>query len=122
MRPLIPLLGFLALTGCQNGAAPTPPSPPESEQPFFVGRWAAEEAMCASGAWTFTATSLSTAGEVSCTFDRVTETAAGYEIAATCTAEGPPAPHTIRLSYAQSAQALLVEGGPFQPIGLIACD
>jgi hypothetical protein len=111
-------------SGCQNGGggAAVPPSAPDAEPPFFVGRWAAEDAMCPTAAWTFTATSLSTPGEVSCTFDRVTRTTTGYDVEATCTAEGPPAPQRISLSYAQSARALLVEGGPFAPAGLVACN
>jgi hypothetical protein len=115
----------------QTDGAPEPVAPPPAgasaraseaaEAPFFVGRWAAREELCDDGAWVFTERGVSTAGEVSCTFDSAQRVPAGFEIAATCTAEGPPAPYDIRLRYAESAQALLVEGGPFADIGLIAC-
>ncbi len=114
-----PFLSVLLLAGCQTEA--TAPVPLGGETPFYVGRWAADPSYCAAGAWVFAERSLNTAGEVSCTFTTVTSTATGYTIQASCTAEAPPAPATIRLSYAQSAQALLVEGGPFSPIGLIRC-
>lgn len=102
-------------------ASASAPAAVEDEQPFFVGRWAAREDLCAEGAWVFTESGVTTAGEVSCRFDSVRRVTAGYDIAATCWAEGAPTPHTIQLSYAESAQALLVEGGPFADIGLIAC-
>ena len=114
-----PFLSAVLLAACQAEAPP--PGGPGGETPFYVGRWAAEASYCAAGAWVFTATTLNTAGEVSCTFNTITPTTTGYTIQATCTAEAPPAPATLRLSYAQSAQALLVEGGPFAPIGLIRC-
>jgi hypothetical protein len=101
--------------------AAAPPSATQAEKPFFVGRWAAREDLCREGAWVFTESGVSTAGEVSCTFDTARRVAAGYQIAATCTAHAPAKPYEIRLSYAESAQALLVEGGPFADIGLIAC-
>lgn len=112
-------LPALLLAACQTEA--TPPGNPGGETPFYVGRWAADASYCVAGAWVFTATTLNTAGEVSCTFNTITPTATGYTIQATCTAEAPPAPATLRLSYARSAQALLVEGGPLAPIGLVRC-
>jgi hypothetical protein len=110
----IPLM--LLAAGCQAAGEGG-----ETEPPFFVGRWAATTDLCATAAWVFTETGLATSGEVTCTFDTVTRTRTGYDLQATCTAEAPPAPYLIRLAYAQSAQALLVEEGPFDPIGLVAC-
>jgi len=99
---------------------PTPhPAPPPP--PFFVGRWAASEDMCASGAWVIGERELSTAGEVHCRFDQVSAVATGFEARAVCTAEGPPTFHRLRFAYAQSARALLIEGGPFADAGLIRC-
>jgi hypothetical protein len=116
----------MLLAGCEGpegGGAPTARSVPASEaQPFFVGRWAATDAMCGDAAWSFAPDGLSTPGEVTCTFNDVTKTPEGYDIAATCWAGGPPEPERIRLSYAESARAMLVEGGPFNPVGLVACD
>ncbi len=112
-------LPALLLAACQ--AETTPPGAPSGETPFYVGRWAADASLCVGGAWVFTEMTLNTAGEVSCTFNTITPTATGYTIQATCIAQAPPTQETLRLSYAQSAQALLVEGGPFAPIGLIRC-
>src|SRR5690606_20968318 len=93
-----------------------------SETPFFVGRWAAKEEMCGKAAWEITGSRLSTPGHTVCDFDQVRKVEGIYRIDATCTAEGPPGQYDLRVSYAQSAKALLVEGGPMEPVGLAACD
>jgi hypothetical protein len=103
-------------------AKPGASLPPASAAYRYIGRWAADVAACPQGAWRFEERKLTTAGEVACTFDKVARTAAGYDIAATCTAEAPPAPYRLSLTFAESAKAMLVEGGPFDgPIGLIWC-
>lgn len=103
-------------TSAAKAEAATPPAPP-----FFVGSWAAAETACGHAAWAFTETGLATPGEVSCRFDAVAPTPRGYDIAATCTAEGPPRPERIILARGPSAGVMLVEGGPFNPVRLIAC-
>lgn len=118
-RSALVVLGVGGLASCTPSLDTPPPAPPEG-QPFFVGEWAATEAMC-NDPWVITAIDLVTPGAVACTFDAVTATTTGYDVAAMCTAEAPPAPYTLRFSYAQSAQALLIEGAPFEPIGLVAC-
>jgi hypothetical protein len=96
--------------------------PSETREPRYVGRWGASEEFCADDAWVFTARHLETKGEVSCDFTQVDETPTGYRIAAACVAQGPPTPHHIELSFAESAGAMLVSGGPWdQPIGLVYC-
>jgi hypothetical protein len=112
----------------EPSAAPAPPAqagtalPPADAEYRYIGNWAADAAACADPPWRFEARRLTTKGEVACAFDRVGKTPAGYEIAATCTAEAPPAPYVIRLSFAESARAMLVEGGPFSgPVGLVWC-
>lgn len=95
--------------------------PPSAEQPRFVGLWAASEEGCSDPAWRFEAQRVTTQGEVSCTFNDVQLTNTGYTIQATCTAEGPPTPQEIQLSFAESARAMLVSGGPWTPIGLTYC-
>jgi hypothetical protein len=78
--------------------------------------------LCRDGAWTFGARSLVTAGEVSCEFKTVTPTPSGYEIAAVCRAEGPPKAARLDLTFAESARAMFVKGGPFAgETGLIWC-
>jgi hypothetical protein len=124
----------LALAACRPEAeAPPPaaqttrapagaPAPAQAtEPPFFVGRWAARPELCAEGAWVITDHGIDTAGEVSCGFERPPAGGGPVELDAVCTAEGPPQRWRIRLSYAQSAQALLIENGPFADIGLVRC-
>ncbi|HEX8570085.1 MAG TPA: hypothetical protein VF699_09215 [Caulobacteraceae bacterium] len=89
----------------------------------FVGRWAAQPNLCAAGAWTFAADRLTTAGEVSCTFGKVERTQAGWEIAARCTAEGPPqdAGLTLTLTDPAPPETMTVAGGPFESVTLRRC-
>jgi hypothetical protein len=106
------------------GAAQTLPRtlpPPSETAPRFVGLWATSAEGCSDPAWRFEAARMSTRGEVSCAFDTVALTDAGYEIGATCTAEAPPAPYRINLSFAESARAMMVSGGPWAPISLVYC-
>jgi len=114
-----------------NSASPIPASPDSGEPgklppangatPRYVGRWAATEQLCASGAWRFYATHLETAGEVSCSYDRVDKVPGGYDLHAMCTAEAPPMPDLIKLRFAESAQAMLVESKTLKSTGLIYC-
>jgi hypothetical protein len=125
---------LLLLTACERQAEAPPPAPaerppasaatptPQAEAlPFYVGRWAARPELCADGAWRITERGIDTAGEVSCRFLAPPAGPGPVEVDATCTAEGPPKRWRLRLAYAQSAQALLIENGPFTDIGLIRC-
>jgi len=139
-RAAAALAGVLALAACTPGeaqppatSAPTAPLPgvplappgttlPPADREFrYVGRWAATPELCETGAWVFEAQRLTTAGEVACDFGAVTPVPGGYTIAATCTAEAPPTEHTLHISFAESARAMLIEGGPFEDAGLIYC-
>lgn len=95
--------------------------PPPDAEYRYVGRWAATEQLCTSGAWRFAPKRLDTAGEVSCAFDSVDKVPGGYDIHANCTAEAPPQPDTIKLRFAESAQAMLVESRVLSSAGLIYC-
>lgn len=78
--------------------------------------------MCRSGAWVFTRDHLATAGGVSCDFTKVREAPGGYDIVARCTADGRAKDDTIRLRFAESAQAMLVEGSQtLDDVGLVYC-
>ena len=70
---------------------------------------------CAEPAWRFEERAISTRGEVSCEFQNVAMTDRGYDIQAQCTAQAPPEPHNIQLSFAESARAMMITGGPWQP-------
>ncbi|HET7412743.1 MAG TPA: hypothetical protein VFJ18_08775 [Pararhizobium sp.] len=123
---VIALIGLLtAACQSQNAGSAVVQSPIEvpaaTKTPFFVGRWAAKNQLCSTAAWKLTQTRLSTPGHVVCTYHRP-QPSGVYHLDATCTAEGPPAQYHLRISYAESAKALLVEGGPFQPIGLVRCE
>lgn len=112
-------------------AAPAPPTvtkpgqglPPASSPNRFVGRWAAAETACGHAAWDFTQTDINTAGEVSCKIDRTARTpAGGYDLDVTCVAQAPPEKSVLHLTFAESAKAMMVQGGPFSgSVGLIYC-
>lgn len=137
MKPLNLLLGVacaalcVALIACSPPAEPEPdadaaaqvgdaqplPStlpPPSSTTPRYVGLWATTAEGCADPAWRFEAARVSTQGEVTCEFRNVTMTDRGYDIQAMCTAESPPTPYSIQLSFAESARAMMISGGPWQ--------
>jgi hypothetical protein len=121
----------IALIACTDPAEPPPdpeaaaqvgeaqplPStlpPPSATTPRYVGLWATTAEGCAEPAWRFEANRVSTRGEVSCEFQNVTMTNNGYDIQASCTAESPPTPSSIQLSFAESARAMMIAGGPWQ--------
>lgn len=88
----------------------------------FVGRWASDERACASRAWRFTQRSLETPAGSVCRFSKVTNVPGGYDIAARCTAEGPPVNDVLKLRFAESARALLFESRSIADAGLVACS
>jgi hypothetical protein len=87
----------------------------------FVGRWAAKAGSCSTQAWKFTASVLNTPAGSQCKFHKVTEVPGGYDIAARCTAEGPPTEDTLKLRFAESAKALLFESKTIADAGLVRC-
>lgn len=87
----------------------------------FVGRWAAETRLCRTTAWRFTADSLRTPAGSVCRFSRVTPVPGGYDIAARCTAEGPPTDDVLHLRFAESARALMFESRVIADSGLVRC-
>ncbi len=102
--------------GAQPGALP-----PADRPLRFVGRWATDQAHCGDRAWLFTADQLTTPAGSVCRFGRVDQVPAGYDIAARCTAEGPERADTIRLRFAESAQAMLFESESVADAGLAYC-
>jgi hypothetical protein len=87
----------------------------------FVGKWAADQKSCQSAAWRFTDASLKTPTGASCSFVRATEVPGGYDVQASCSAGGPPAPDTLKIRFAESAKALLFESATLGDTGLIFC-
>jgi hypothetical protein len=101
---------------------PTTLPPPNETTPRYVGLWAANAQGCAEPAWRFEPTGVGTRGEVSCTFDNVQIVESGYDIQATCQAQAPPEQHRIQLSFAESARAMMISGGPWgAPTSLVYC-
>jgi hypothetical protein len=47
--------------------------------------------------------------------------AGGYDIQAQCLAEGNRSDEVIKIRFAESAGAMLVESKTFSPVGLIPC-
>lgn len=112
------------LAGAQNHmAAPVGYGgiPPADRALRFVGRWASAEPLCRGETWRFSPDSLETPGEQACTFNDIAPVEGGYDITAQCTAEGRTRAETIRLRFAESARAMLVEGEGFAGTGLIYC-
>jgi hypothetical protein len=64
---------------------------------------------------------LRTPAGSSCSFDQVTPVPGGYDVKAVCTAEGPPAPDTLQIRFAESAKALLFKSKSIADTGLIFC-
>ena len=95
--------------------------PPAGQGVRFVGKWAADQKSCESAAWHFTETSLSTPAGSNCSFSRVTEVPGGYDVEATCTAEGPPEADTLKIRFAESAKAMLFESKAIAGNGLVFC-
>ncbi|HEU5482065.1 MAG TPA: hypothetical protein VFU80_03075 [Sphingomicrobium sp.] len=103
-------------TAVEAGDLPRP-----NEGLRFVGNWAANHQSCESAAWQFTETTLRTPAGSACSFDRVTEVPGGYDIRATCTAEGPPTSDTLKIRFAESAKAMLFESQTIAGNGLVFC-
>lgn len=95
-------------------ALPSTLPPPSETTPRYVGLWATTAEGCAEPAWRFEERRISTRGEVSCALKNVSLTDRGYDIQATCHAQAPPERHNIQLSFAESARAMMITGGPWQ--------
>jgi hypothetical protein len=87
----------------------------------FVGTWAEKQSECASKPWRFTADALTVGGGPQCRFYKVSKAPGGYNLAASCPTKKPVHTDLIRLRFAESAQAMLVESNAIPPTGLIYC-
>ena len=127
-------LAVLSVAACGRKAEGPPPPPPVGGPPpappkplpspaSYIGHWAANAGLCATGAWVFEADKVSTAGEVSCQFGSVSPTPTGYQMTASCTAEGPAQPKTFTLTMlGGTPPAMTVAGGPWSaPVTLHLC-
>ena len=89
----------------------------------FIGRWAVNEGLCANAAWTFSASEMRTSIGSVCRFTDVSEVPGGYDIEASCTAEGTGArDDVLQLRFAESAGALLFDAENVADTGLVRCE
>ena len=95
--------------------------PPANAELRFVGLWATDKANCASHGWRFTADALTGPDAPHCSFYKVTKMPGGYDLAARCPAKKPIELDLIKLRFAESARAMLVESNAIRPTGLIYC-
>ena len=113
--------GVAEPTPANEGAATGKALPPANGALRFVGTWAATEQECASKPWRFTAEALQVEGGPECSFYKVSAAPGGYNVAATCPTKKPVHTDLIRLRFAESAQAMLVESNVIPPTGLVYC-
>ena len=95
--------------------------PPANAALRFVGKWASSRANCASKPWTFTAKELTATDGPHCSFYEVTKVPGGYDVAAQCPKKEPVHTDLIKLRFAESARAMLVESNAIEPTGLVYC-
>ena len=95
--------------------------PPANAALRYVGTWAATKADCKSKPWRFTAKSLDSAGGPQCSFYNVAKAPGGYDVAAQCPTKKPVHTDLIKLRFAESAGAMLVESNAIPPTGLVYC-
>ena len=103
----------------ESGQAGDLPAP--GAVPRFVGNWAKNQQSCHSAVWKFTDSTLRTPGGESCSFNRVTEAAGGYDIQATCSAKGGPQSELLKIRFAESAKAMLLDSKELKNTGLVFC-
>lgn len=106
-----------------NEAVPKPAGvlPPANAAMRYVGIWAATKAGCKSKPWRFTARSLDATGGAKCSFYNVANAAGGYDVAAECPTKKPVHTDLIKLRFAESAGAMLIESNAIPPTGLVYC-
>ena len=89
--------------------------------PRFIGRWAAEERLCADAAWVVGDTVLETPAGSVCRFIDVEAVPGGYDIVARCTAEGPERDDRLRLRFPESGGGMTFESYSIADAGLVRC-
>ena len=95
--------------------------PPSDAALRFVGTWAKSRSDCTSKPWRFTADKLTAEDGPDCSIYKVSKVPGGYDLAAQCPAKKPIPTDLIKLRFAESARAMLVESNAIAPMGLIYC-
>ena len=110
-----------ANSGANVAASETGVLPPASAGMRYVGTWAKSKADCPTKPWHFTAKSLNATGGPQCSFYNVAKAPGGYDAAAECPTKRPIHTDLIKLRFAESAGAMLVESNAISPTGLVYC-
>jgi len=87
----------------------------------YVGTWATSPADCKSKPWHFAKDSLRAKDGPECSFYNVAKVPGGYDVAAQCSTKKPVHTDLIKLRFAESAGAMLVESNAISPTGLVYC-
>jgi len=95
--------------------------PPADAALRFIGLWATDKANCVAHGWRFTSDALTEPDGSHCSFYKVTKMPGGYDLAARCPAKKPDELDLIKLRFAESARAMLVESNAIKPTGLLYC-
>ena len=78
----------LPTTATALGASPPYAVPADGPAPAITGRFAASEALCRAGAWTFTEAGVTTDGETACELLHREPSGEGQRLTLSCRAEG----------------------------------
>ena len=102
---------------------PVGPAPDTSltMRPRFAGRWAVDEAACASAAWAFSEDGLETPAGSLCRFQDVRAVPDGYDISARCTAEAPERDDRLMIRFRESPERMRFESDSIADADLRAC-
>ncbi len=110
------------------GAAPAERAPlkiSSATGPFaFIGRWAATASACGRQSWTLASDALRSPSALSCSFDKVIPTDAGYMVYGVCEVGKAKAPGTLMFTMTGrgATRSLTLSGGPFnEPVALARC-
>jgi hypothetical protein len=111
-----------AAAAAEAPATPRGKLPPLDSHARYVGVWAAAETACGHEAWRLSTDRLEGPAFMACDFQQVTPEQGEYSIAAKCTDGANENAANIRLSFAESAQAMLMQGVPgTADVGLVYC-
>lgn len=109
-------------TTAAEPATPRGTLPPFNSPTRYVGVWAAAETACGHAAWRIERNKIQSPAWMACDLTNVTPSQGGFDISATCTDGATEQDAKIRLSFAESAQAMLMQGVPETgDVGLIYC-
>ena len=108
-------------TNAQVATHPAGVLPSANAAVRYAGTWATSPANCKSKPWRFAKDSLHAKDGPQCSFYNVAKVPGGYDVAAQCPTKTPIHTDLIKLRFAESAGAMLVESNAIAPTGLVYC-